>query len=89
MISVIILTLNSIKFIKPCLDSILSQKVDKIEVILVDNGSKDKTISFLKENYPQVRLIENKINLGAAKRETRGLKLRMENGFLLWIAMLF
>ena len=73
MISVIILTLNSIKFIKPCLDSILSQKVDKIEVILVDNGSKDKTISFLKENYPQVRLIENKINLGAAKARNQGI----------------
>ncbi len=75
MISVIILTLNSIKFIKPCLDSILSQKVDKIEIIVVDNGSKDRTVSLLKENYPQVRLVENTANLGAAKARNQGIEV--------------
>lgn len=74
MISVIILTLNSIKFIKPCLDSILSQKVDKIEIIVVDNCSKDGTAIFIKENYPQVSLIENRFNLGAAKARNQGIE---------------
>ena len=74
MISVIILTFNSIKFIKPCLDSILSQKVDKIEIIVVDNGSKDSTAIFIKENYPQVSLIENRFNLGAAKARNQGIE---------------
>jgi GT2 family glycosyltransferase len=73
-ISVIILTLNSIKLIKSCLDSILSQKVDRIELIVVDNGSNDGTGIFIKENYPQIRLIENRLNLGAAKARNQGIE---------------
>ena len=75
MISVIILTLNSIEFIKPCLDSILSQKVDAIDLIVVDNGSNDGTAISIKDNYPQVRLIENKSNLGAAKARNQGIEI--------------
>jgi GT2 family glycosyltransferase len=74
-ISVIILTLNSVKFIKPCLDSILSQRAQITELIVVDNGSHDGTVNFIKENYPQVNLIENKINLGAAKARNQGIKI--------------
>jgi len=73
-ISVVILTLNSINFIKPCLDSILNQKVDTVELIVVDNGSNDGTPVFIKENYPQVRLIENRLNLGAAKARNQGIE---------------
>ena len=74
MISVVVLTLNSAKFIKPCLDSILSQKVDTIDLIVVDNGSNDETVTFIKGNYPQIRLIENKLNLGASKARNQGIE---------------
>ena len=74
MISVIILTLNSIKFIKPCLDSISNQKSDRVELIIVDNGSSDGTSIFIKESYPQIKLIENKLNLGAAKARNQGVE---------------
>ncbi len=73
MISVVILTLNSVKFIKSCLDSILIQNPDAIELIVVDNGSSDGTPAFIKENYPQVGLIENKFNFGAAKARNQGI----------------
>ncbi len=74
MISAIILTLNSLKFIKPCLDSILSQNFKAVEIIVVDNGSVDRTAVFIRENYPQVSLIQNKINLGAAKARNQGIQ---------------
>lgn len=74
MISVIILSLNSLKFIKPCLDSILSQDVNALEIIVVDNGSVDGTAIFIRENYPRVSLIQNKINLGAAKARNQGIQ---------------
>ena len=73
-ISIVILTYNSIKFIKSCLDSIFSQDHLNFEVIVVDNGSKDGTASFIKENYPLVSLIENKENLGAAKARNQGIE---------------
>lgn len=75
MLSIIILTFNSIKFIKPCLDSIFSQDYQNFEVIVVDNGSRDGTVSFIKENYPQVILIENKENLGACKARNQGITI--------------
>ena len=74
MISVVILTFNSLNFIKPCLDSILSQKADSLEIIVVDNGSKDGTVIFIKENYPQISLIQNRLNLGAAKARNQGIE---------------
>ncbi len=73
MISAIILTFNSIKFIGNCLDSLLSEPCGKLEVIVVDNGSRDGTPDFIKKNYPQVILIENKNNLGACKGRNQGI----------------
>ncbi len=74
-ISIIILTLNSISFIKSCLYSIFVQEgYQNFEIIVVDNGSKDDTVSFIKENYPQIILIENKQNLGACRARNQGIK---------------
>jgi len=74
-LSIIILTFNSIKFIKPCLHSIFDQDYQDFEVIIVDNGSRDGTANFVKENIPQVSLIENKENLGACKARNQGIEI--------------
>jgi len=50
-LSIIILTFNSSKFIKSCLDSVFNQNYKDFETIIVDNDLKDGTISFIKENY--------------------------------------
>jgi len=73
-ISVVILTYNSASYIKPCLDSVYMQSHQGFEVIVVDNGSKDKTVNLIKEIYPQVILIENKNNLGACKGRNQGIE---------------
>lgn len=57
------------------MDSLFAQDYKDFEVIVVDNGSKDDTVSFIKENYPRVSLIENKENLGAAKARNQGIKI--------------
>jgi len=75
LISVVILTFNSERFVKTCLDSIFSQEGSDFEVIVVDNGSKDNTIGLIKDNYSQVVLIENRDNLGAAKARNQGIEV--------------
>ncbi len=75
MFSIIVVTFNSAKFIKPCLDSIFNQRYEGLEVVVVDNGSKDQTLDFIKENYPKVRLITNKKNLGACQAKNQGIEI--------------
>jgi len=74
-LSLVILTYNSSGFIKHCLDSVFAQNYQHFEIIIVDNGSKDGTVSFIKENCPQVILIENEKNLGACKARNQGIEV--------------
>lgn len=73
-ISAVILTFNSREYIKPCLDSLFNQGQDDVEVIVIDNGSEDNTIDLIKSNYPQVKLIANRENLGASKAKNQGIE---------------
>ncbi|MDD2927829.1 MAG: glycosyltransferase family 2 protein [Candidatus Omnitrophica bacterium] len=74
LISVIILTLNSKDFISRCLDSIFRQARQDLEIIVVDNGSKDGTCDFLRNKYPKVLVIRNEDNLGACRARNQGIK---------------
>lgn len=75
MLSVIILTFNSREFIASCLNSLFAQDYQGLEVIVIDNGSNDRTVSFIEENYPRVRLIQNRENLGACKARNQGVAI--------------
>lgn len=75
MVSVVILTFNSVRFIKSCLDSLFAQDNRDFEVIIVDNGSGDGTVSLVKKRYPQVILIENKQNLGTCVARNQGIQI--------------
>jgi GT2 family glycosyltransferase len=44
------------------------------EIIVVDNGSVDGSVLMVKKQFPQVRLIENKENVGFAKGNNIGIK---------------
>lgn len=72
-ISIIITTYNSADFILSCLDSVFMQQETGLEIVLVDNGSKDETINLVKSKYPQVKLIKNNNNLGASKARNQAI----------------
>jgi glycosyltransferase involved in cell wall biosynthesis len=59
LVSIIIINWNGEKWLKNCLDSIYSQTYKNFEVILVDNASFDKSIKYIEEFYPQVKIIKN------------------------------
>jgi N-acetylglucosaminyl-diphospho-decaprenol L-rhamnosyltransferase len=52
-VSVVVVTFNALPWIEQCLDSVAGR-----EVLVVDNGSTDDTVAFVRERYPDVRVIE-------------------------------
>ncbi|MCD6457851.1 MAG: glycosyltransferase [Thermoproteales archaeon] len=57
LVSVIILTYNFERFIEVCLQSIKNQTYKNIEIIVVDKGSKDRTVSIAKKYTDNVFII--------------------------------
>lgn len=72
--TVVIPNWNGKKYLKECLDSLLEQEGGAPEIILVDNGSDDGSVSFVKEHYPSVSLIEFQENTGFCKAVNAGIK---------------
>ena len=81
-VSVIIPTWNRSEELRTCLESVLAQEHDDVEVIVVDNGSTDGTSEMLKERFPDVRLISNQTNVGACA--ARNQAMVESSGNLLW-----
>ena len=67
-VSISIVNLDGKKYIGKCLDSIkkLNYPPDKIEIIVVDNGSKDGSVKFIRSGYPGAKIISNQKNMGFA-----------------------
>lgn len=67
-VTIVIVTYNSEQHIGSCLDSVFSQKKSvKQQVVVVDNQSRDGTVSLIREKYPEVKMIASEQNLGFAK----------------------
>ncbi len=66
MISIIIVNYNGKKRLQKCFDSINNQTYRDFEVIMVDNGSSDDSISYAQSNYPQIKIVKSPNNLGFA-----------------------
>lgn len=74
LISVVIPNWNGKKFLAGCLDSLKTQTYEPIEVVIVDNGSKDGSVEYLQENYPEVKLVTFPVNTGFSPAVNAGIK---------------
>src|SRR3990167_8114157 len=74
-VSIIIVSWNGLNFLKNCLKSLYKIDYPNFEVIIVDNGSFDNSIEYIKRNYPQVKLITNRRNVGFAEANNIGYKV--------------
>ncbi|MCE3075437.1 glycosyltransferase [Chryseobacterium gwangjuense] len=78
-ISVAICTYNGEKYLTEQLDSILQQTVNPAEIVVCDDGSKDKTLEILhryQEQYPDIfKIYSNETNLGYFKNFEKSIYL--------------
>jgi len=73
-VDLVILNLNGLHFLKPCLDAVLAQTFHDVQVWLVDNGSTDGSVTFVKTHYPQVNLITNPTNEGFSAANNKAIR---------------
>ena len=73
-VSVTIVTHNSEAFIRRCLDAVLAQDWPALEVIVVDNGSRDRTRSILAEYKDHLRVTLNSENRGFAAAQNQAIR---------------
>ena len=64
---VIIVSYNFERWIDRCLGSLRSSE-HPVDTVVIDNASQDQTLRRIKKDYPEVRLIESKTNLGFGLR---------------------
>ncbi len=90
LLSIIIVNWNVKDLLEKCLTSIYrsvnssgNKKDSSFEVFVVDNGSKDESVEMVQKEFPQVKLIINKENLGFAKANNQAIKQTQSEFILL------
>lgn len=74
-VSVVIPNLNGRNLLGDCLTSLEKQTFQDFEVVLVDNGSDDRSVDFVKDHFRWVlKIIENSENIGFAAATNQGIK---------------
>ncbi len=82
-VSIIIPNYNGMKWLANCLESVTSQTFSDYEVILIDNGSDDDSISYTQMNYPEVQILQRHENGGFAVACNQGVRQAKGNFVLL------
>ena len=75
-VSIIIVAWNVRDFVNNCLKSVFRETTGiEFEIIYVDNGSEDGSIEMVKNEFPEVKIIENIENLGFIKANNQGINI--------------
>ena len=72
-IAVVILNWNGMKLLEQFLPSVITNSAEAT-IYIADNASTDDSVSFVKENFPSVQIIQNGRNFGFAKGYNESLK---------------
>jgi len=73
-IDIVIPNFNGKTFLPVCLDSLQRQSYSDFHVIVVDNGSSDGSVEFLRHNYPDVEVLAWTKNTGFSAAVNGGIK---------------
>ena len=75
LITVVVVTLNSLTLLRNCLRSLYTQDYEAIEIVVVDNGSDEDIKGLLSEEFPDIHMIRLEKNHGFAGGNNRGIEI--------------
>jgi GT2 family glycosyltransferase len=83
---IIIVNYNASEFLRKCIRSIVDNvKGVSYEIIVVDNASSDNSQQIMKKEFPHIKLITNKKNIGFSKANNQGVKISKESRYVLFL----
>ncbi len=77
----IILNWNELEYTRRCIESLISQSVKDIRILVIDNHSVKDPTGILNKEYPNVTVIRNFKNMGVAGGRNIGVRYAIENKF--------
>jgi len=84
-VSIVVTSMNRKNHLKNCLDSILQNNFKNYEIIVIDNGSSDGSVDYIKSIGGEIKPIFNKKNLGLIAATNQGV-LNSSGDFILFLA---
>ncbi len=75
LVSIIIPHWNGVEVLAECLESLYKSSYPNLEIIVVDNNSEDESVKYIRNNFPNVIIIENDKNEGYAGGCNRGSEI--------------
>lgn len=70
---IVIVNYNGLHLLKKHLPSVLKTEYHTYDVLVVDNGSSDDSVSFLQNEYPNVKILQSEENLGFGRGNNLGV----------------
>ncbi len=75
-LSVVIISFNTRQLLDECLQSLIKESQGiSLEIIIVDNASRDGSADYVEAHYPSVRLVRSTFNLGFAAANNLAFKI--------------
>lgn len=74
-ITIVIPNLNGMQYLEGCLKSLEEQTDQDFEILMIDNGSADGSVSWVREHYPRVRIRAYHRNTGFCHAANAGIRL--------------
>lgn len=74
LVSVLVLNYNGMEYVEELFESLLEVKYPNLEILFIDNNSKDKSVEIVEKKYSDIKIIKLQKNYGFAKGNDIGLK---------------
>src|SRR5689334_5394487 len=72
--TVIVVNWNGKQYLAGCLGSLRQQTFRQLDVLLVDNGSQDDSVAYVRREFPEVRILQLPENLGYCRANNLGME---------------